>query len=63
MNHKKFPNIPEDLLRALEESFPDKIPRTDITPLGLGRLQGEQRVIDFLRTIFERQNKTILEKD
>lgn len=63
MNPDKFPGIPEDLLLALEKKFPDRIPRNiDLSPQEIGRLQGEQRVIDFLRVTFERQNENILEK-
>lgn len=62
MNTDKFPSIPEDLLLALEEYFPDRLPRSDNTPVEkFYRLQGSQDVIVFLRCVFERQNRNILE--
>lgn len=65
MKHtKRFPSIPEDLLKALEEVYPDKLPDdTSITLNEVNVLQGQQQVIRFLRAQFERQNKTILEKE
>lgn len=65
MKHtKRFPSIPEDLLKSLEEVYPDKLPDdTSITLNEVNVLQGQQQVIRFLRTQFERQNKTILEKE
>lgn len=65
MKHtKRFPSIPEDLLKALEEVYPDKLPDdTNITLNEVNVLQGQQQVVRFLRAQFERQNKTILEKE
>jgi hypothetical protein len=45
--------INDRLLRHLEERFPDKLPRSagDIEDIRL--LQGEQRVIDYLKSLKE----------
>lgn len=46
----QFPFVPPDLLRALEEAFPDKLPSDPQTvPAEFSALVGEQRVIRFLR--------------
>ena len=59
---KTFPHIPEDLLKALEEIYPNTLPENpNISLSEVNRLQGEQSVIKFLRTIHERHNKNILE--
>lgn len=59
---KDFPHIPKDLLTALTEIYPDKLPKLPTVSLNeVNFLQGQQSVIEFLRTIHERQNKNILE--
>lgn len=62
MKSKKFPSVPEDLLKALEETFPNVLPPKGCTIEDVRVKQGNQEVLEFLRTAFERQNKTILEK-
>lgn len=55
---KDFPAVPELLLKALEEAFPDKAPRNpNLTPGEVGQLAGEQKVLDFLRQRFSKQNR------
>ena len=63
MKTKGFPSVPEDLLRALEERFPDRLPDDPNVSIEMVRReQGAQSVIAFLRATFERQNENILEK-
>jgi hypothetical protein len=46
-----FPFVPDDLLRALEKAFPDRLPRDPLTPPSeVTARMGEQRVLDFLRS-------------
>jgi hypothetical protein len=54
---KKFPVVPDDLLKALEEAFPDKAPRNrTMTQVDLGICIGEQRVMDLIRRAHAQQN-------
>lgn len=53
---KKFPVVPDDLLKALEEAFPDKAPRGALTLQQYAALSGEQRVMDFIRHRHAQQN-------
>lgn len=62
MKSKDFPSVPEDLLKALEDAYPDKLPPLGTSPEKLAHLQGQRSVVEFLRVTFEKQNKTILEK-
>jgi hypothetical protein len=57
----KFPPIPEALLKQLEKRFPDHVPAADCPIDEVRAKAGEQRVVRFLRSEFERQNKTVLE--
>lgn len=64
MKPKSFPSVSQELLNALEAHFPNRIPMDpQVTIQEVCRAQGEQAVIDFLRAVFEKQNKTVLEKD
>lgn len=54
---KEFPKVPEDLLKALQEVFPDKLPRKQISHEDFLILQGQQKVIDFLSVMFNDQRK------
>lgn len=54
---KKFPVVPDDLLKALEEAFPDKAPREAVqNECELGILIGKQKVMDFIRHRHAQQN-------
>lgn len=54
---KKFPVVPDELLAALEEAFPDKAPRkVEITPTEVGVAIGMQKVMDLLRQHNRKQN-------
>lgn len=62
MKTKEFPAVSEDVIKALEAIFPNRLPdNPDITIQEVSRLQGKQEVIAYLRIVRERQNKTILE--
>lgn len=54
---KEFPKVPEELLEALREMFPDKLPRKRVTSEDVAFLQGQQKVIDFLSVKFNDQLK------
>ena len=54
-----FPPVPKELLTALEEIFPDRMPLTS-DYVEILKMQGQQRVVGFLRHQFEEQNKNIL---
>lgn len=43
----------EGLIQALATLFPDRLPRTEMTPFELGVLVGQQRVIDRIRLSLE----------
>ena len=51
----KFPTVDLRLLEALEELFPDDLPRDP--QADLGRLVGQQDVLDVLRNHHRKQNK------
>jgi hypothetical protein len=54
---KKFPAVPDELLKALEEAFPDKAPRkATTTQTEMGILIGQQIVMDFIRRHHTKQN-------
>lgn len=50
------PLIPLDLLKHLQEVFPNKLPEAYCPPEQLGALQGQQKVITYLLHQFKRQN-------
>lgn len=53
---ERFPFVPEELLEALEDRFVDQVPRQADSVLALGRAQGQQMVLDYLRQQRKRQN-------
>ena len=53
----KFPEIPHGLITTLDKQFADRCPREDPGAFGLGRLAGQQEVIDVLRHHYERQQE------
>jgi hypothetical protein len=52
-----FPEVPLGLLRFLEQSFPDKSPRTDGSLFSFGQRAGEQAVLDLLRHQYTKQEQ------
>lgn len=60
MKPKSFPGVPLELLKALEEKFPDTLPdNLTVTVDELRYLQGNQHVIRFLKRQYEKQNENI----
>lgn len=57
-----FPHVPEELLRALEEAFPDRIPDQvpDVNKMGV--MVGQQQVIRLLRHQLNIQLETQLDQ-
>lgn len=56
MAFKEFPPVPEVVLRQLKERYPDKLPQGLVTKQAAARLIGQQDVIRFLQTQFDKQN-------
>jgi hypothetical protein len=54
----KFPEIPPGLITLLNTNFPDKCPRSDPGVFGLGKLAGQQEVIDLIRVHFDKQKES-----
>jgi len=62
MKFKDFPNVSADLIEALADAFPNKLPDNPlITIQEVNVSQGQQQIIEYLRAIYEKQNKNILE--
>lgn len=58
MKKAPFPYVPPDLVRALEEAFPDKLPQDPtITPAEFAALIGRQSVIRFLQHRLDQQEQ------
>lgn len=43
-----YPDVSDLLIRKLQDDFPNKLPKCEITPYELGRLVGQQEVIEKL---------------
>jgi len=43
--------LAEDVLKKLEEMYPDKQPRKELTQFEQGKLIGCQEVIDYIRSL------------
>lgn len=54
------PFVPEELLKALEERFPDTLPDNPKPPHEMGVLIGQQKVIRFLRHQHNIQHEQLL---
>jgi hypothetical protein len=61
VNKNRFPPISRELLKELEERFPDVMPGQDESLDSIRFKQGQISVIRFLRTTFDNQNRNILE--
>lgn len=59
---RKFPLISKDLLEELETRFPDLMPDTKDSVDEIRFKQGQISVIRFLRSTFNNQTKTVLER-
>jgi len=58
----QFPPIPLELLRSLEETFPEKAPASQETYGDLMWRGGQVSVIRFLKSKFEEQNDNLLDR-
>lgn len=54
--------IEKHLIDALTEQFPNRVPEISDTDREVWAKVGEQRVIDFLKRVYEEQNENILEQ-
>jgi len=61
MEHS-LPPIPNKLVKALDEMFPDSCPRIDDSNRMVWFRAGQRAVVDFLIEHHKRQNETILER-
>ena len=52
------PPIEKAFVEWLSTQFPDRIPPADTSPQEFAAKAGEQRVIRFIRTMYERQTAT-----
>lgn len=57
---EKLPVIPEDLLKALDERFPERCPEPSWSEREIWMRVGERNVIRFLKRVFSEQNENIL---
>jgi hypothetical protein len=60
-NKKKFPVVPKELLEELEKRFPDRCPEPTTSLDEIRIKTGQVSVVKFLRSIFEVQNRNVLE--
>jgi hypothetical protein len=59
MKKVPFPFVPPDLVKALEEAFPDRLPDDPaIPPAEFAALIGRQSIIRFLQRKLEQQEQT-----
>lgn len=56
----KNPLVDKHLLDSLTEQFPDRVPEMTDVDREVWAKVGEQRVIRFLKRLFEEQNENIL---
>jgi len=55
-----FPHIPEDLLEALDQTFPERCPDPSWDERRVWREVGKREVVRFLKRKFAEQNENIL---
>jgi hypothetical protein len=57
MERQRKPPLTKELIKFLDESFPDKLPRNkDMTATDLAFLQGQRMVVDYLIQLFEQED-------
>jgi hypothetical protein len=56
-DNSTFPDVPADLLRALEKKFPDRCPSISKSIREIRHESGQRSVVDFLRIQFDKQQK------
>ena len=52
----RFPPVPEELLKALEATFPDRLPAAPTSSERVAELVGQQQVIRLMRRHYNEQN-------
>lgn len=57
-----LPNIPQDLMKALEERFPERCPNPKNTEREIWIEVGKRELVRFLKSQFDSQNKNVLLK-
>jgi hypothetical protein len=57
------PHAPSALLAQLKQAFPDKLPRHEASPFELGRLLGQQDVIDKVAQYHEKEYRSHVRSD
>lgn len=60
-NRKRFPVVSKELLEELEKRFPDRCPELSASIDEIRFKSGQVSVVLFLRSIFDNQNRNILE--
>lgn len=58
-----FPTVPPGLLEELKRRFPDSCPQLEDSDRLIWFHVGQRSVVNFLQTMFERQNENILTKE
>lgn len=56
-NQRPFPEIPTGLMKHLEKQFRDRMPRQECSAFELGKVAGQQELMDLLRLNFEKQQE------
>lgn len=57
MERQRKPPLTKELIKHLDEQFPDKLPRKeDISPSEIAFLQGQRMVVDYLIQLFEQED-------
>jgi hypothetical protein len=54
--------VPEDLLKELDEKFPDKCPDVSDSDRQIWINKGKREFVEFLKFIFEEQNANIMKE-
>jgi hypothetical protein len=57
------PNIEKALLEHLSEQFPDQVPDISLSEREVWARVGEQRIVRYLKMIYEEQNENILTRE
>ena len=60
---QSLPSIPEVLLKALEERFPDRAPDLKTPDKEVWFKAGQAHLVRFLRAQFEEQTRTVIRKN
>jgi hypothetical protein len=55
----KKPPLSEGLIKFLEETYPDTIPRQELTPFEMGKLVGQRDVVEHLKSLYEQEDNYV----